>query len=685
MAIFTAISFAATALLGPGTLSVLGLSPALTSALFSAGRSIGWSMASAALNRPKVPRQQALANITQTDGPRIRAYGRVLLGGQRAFWETDQEDGNLHQIILLHHGQLAGLVSFWVDGKPVQVTAAGAVTNDPFDSSGEFPDLLLQFRDGAGDGGTYPPVTAAFPTLWTTNHKLQEQATLYARLNHPGNERFSKVFPKGAQTLLQAEVLGSFVRTATGALNFSENAAFCVRDYLTHADGFRIPSAAIDDTLFDNFAALSAEAVPLRAGGTEQRYRIGGYYSLDDAPKEVVGRMLAACDGQVFQTAEGKVGIMGGRWSEPDVTITTDDIMGFEARPGFDPFTDFNVLKGSFISAAHDYQPTELPEIHDAAALATQPERTEQLDFDMVPSGAQSQRLMKIHFAKNRRATTGRLTTNLVGLKARFPKADGIHTIRIAAPEFGLNGVFEVTSHRFSVPDGWCEIGIASIANPYGWNAATEERPLPATTAQLRKATDTALVPAGASLTQVPVRVSADTYGGKLRLTVNSVSRRDLTLQAQVATGDVAATATGPWTEMGGDRFSVETGILQNEQTYTVRYRWRGQSGWQKAGAVTVVANPNVPASPTAFARVGTTGASFNWTNPTDNFWKSRVFRSTGTTFTGAAFVADVSGVAGQTSTFSHTPAAGTWRYWVVALNGSSVASPPAGPITITV
>ena len=31
------------------------------------------------------------------------------------------------------------------------------------------------------------------------------------------------------------------------------------------------------------------------------------------------------------------------------------------------------------------------------------------------------------------------------------------------------------------------------------------------------------------------------------------------------------------------------------------------------------------------------------------------------------------------------TPAAGTWCYWVVAMNGSSVASLPAGPVTITI
>ena len=65
MAIFTAVSMWATAALGAGSLSVFGLSPALTSALFAAGRSVGWSLASQALARQNVPRQQVQANINQ--------------------------------------------------------------------------------------------------------------------------------------------------------------------------------------------------------------------------------------------------------------------------------------------------------------------------------------------------------------------------------------------------------------------------------------------------------------------------------------------------------------------------------------------------------------------------------------------------------------------------------------------
>lgn len=682
MAVFTAISMWASsslAFMGSGGLSFLGMSPAMTAAVFSAGRAVSWSLASQALMRQNMPHQKVQATINQTDAPRVRAYGAVLLGGLRAFFEAD--DGKLYQIIVLHHGPVDGLIAFRVDGRRITVNAEGSVTDSPIS-----PDMQLYFRDGTGQGGDYATVLSKFPSLWTPDHRLQGQATLLAVMTNPGPEQFAEVWPKGPQTVIQAEVRGTPVRNMAGNLVYSDSAGLCIRDYLTHPDGWRIPSASIDNASFGAFVARCGEPVPLRAGGTEARYRIGGTYSLDDAPKDVAAMMLAACDGQVYQTPEGKVGILGGAWSEPDVTITQDDILSIEFEDGFDPFTDFNVLKGSFLSPAHDYQPTEVPELRDEAALAVQGMRADQVDIHMCPSGSQMQRLLKIIWAKRRRAITGTMTTNLVGLKARFPKGDGIHTIRISAPDFGVDDVFEVTSHSFNVPDGTCQIGIASIANPYTWDVS-EEQPVTSPTGDLPTPPRVTPPPEGASLTQVPVRISGDTYGGKLQLTVNPVSRNDLRLEAQVAVGNVAADAAGPvtWTAMSGDRFVAETGILQNEQTYTVRYRWRGQKAWQKAGSVTIVANPNVPASPTEFARIGTDGAQFQWRNPSANFWKSRLFRNTTDTFAGASFVDDIAGLPGQISAYTDAPTAGTWHYFVVALNNSTVASPPAGPITLTI
>ena len=676
MAVFTAISLWASsslAFMGAGGLSFLGLSPAMTSALFSVGRAVSWSLASQALARQSVPAQKVQAIITQTDSPRVRAYGRVLLGGPKAFFEA--QDGTLHQIVVIHHGPVDGLIRFWVDGEPVTLDADDKVHRY----------MRLLFRDGSGPvSGDYPEVLSRFPNLWTSQHRLEGQATFNTAFGDPADEDFVGYFPKGTQTMVQAEVRASRVRDMLGAMVYSENAALCIRDYLIHPDGWRIPAASIDDDSFGRFAVICGQAVPLLAGGTEPRYRLCGHYALDDAPKDVVARMLAACDGQVYQTPDGKVGILGGAWSEPDVTITADDILELSVEDGFDPFTDFNILKGTFTSPAHSYQPIEVPDIRHEADLAMQGERVEQIEIDMCPSGSQMQRLMAIHWAKKRRLMTGTITTNLVGMKARFPKGDGIHTIRVRAPDFGVDGIFEVTSHSFNIPAGTCQIGFGSIDNPYPWDASME-RPIPTATGELPKPVKVIPPPTGVSLTQVPVRISGDTFGGKLRLTVASVTRNDLSLQAQVIQGNVAADATGAWTAMSGDRFSAETGILENEAAYTVRYRWRGFGDWIKAGTVTIVANPNVPASPTGFVRVGTTGAQFQWTNQPTNFWKARLFRNSIPTFAGASFVDDISGLPGQVSAYIDTPPAGTWHYWVVALNGSSVASPPAGPLTITI
>ena len=69
------------------------------------------------------------------------------------------------------------------------------------------------------------------------------------------------------------------------------------------------------------------------------------------------------------------------------------------------------------------------------ALKATEPERVETIEIDMCPSGTQMQRLLKIEFFKQRRDIEGTMTTNLVGLKARFPKGRGKHLIRVVAPD----------------------------------------------------------------------------------------------------------------------------------------------------------------------------------------------------------------------------------------------------------
>lgn len=694
MAIFTALTWAASALMPgfAGSLSLFGMSPGLTAAVISVGRSALWSLAGALLMQPKVPRQSVQATLNQTDAPRIRAYGRNLLGGQRAFFEAD--DGRLHQVVVMHQGAVDGLIQFWIDGEQVTTEATPPVA----DGGGRVNRYkAVYFLDGSGEGGDYAGVfageslgwedlTEAFPTLWTAQHRLQNQATFYAVFGDPSDEDFQENFPKGAYTVVQAEVRGSRVRNMAGDLIYSENAGLIIRDFMTHPDGWGMPASRMDNASWGQFAALCGEGVPLAAGGAESRYRICGFYTLDDQLKDVASRMLAACDGQVYETADGNVGILGGAWSEPDVTITDADILSIQLTDGFDPFTDYNVLNASFVSPAHNYQSTPVMELRDDAAVAEFGAISDQMDVDMVPSGTQLQRLMKIKYAKDHREYTGTIRTNLVGMKARYPKGDGIHTIRIVSEEFGLNRVFEVTGHVFSIPDGYCEISVATLKNPYGWSTA-QERQIPPDVASLGTPDNTQAPPTGAAVVQQQVTVSGGVVGAKLVVTVTDPGRDGLRLQAQVAPGTHAANSTAAaWVEMASQGYRAETGILDDGQAYTVRIKWRGRSAWVVAGVVTIIANPAVPPAPTSLSAVYAGGqVALGWRNASTGFYRTQILRHTSNVPGSATVIANVIGVAGQVSSYEDTPpGSGIRYYWARTINPSGVPSAYAGPVTVT-
>lgn len=672
MVVFSAIIAMLPVGAGWGAVTIFGLNPAVSATIIAAGRSALWSLAGADLTKPNVTSQQVQATLSQTDAQRIRVYGRNLLGGQRVFFEA--EDGQLLQIVVCAHGRVDGLVQFWWDGEPVETDPDGQVSRYKYN----------YFRDGSGIGGDYSEVLSRFPALWTTAHRLQGQTTFCTKFGDPSDEDFAKVFPKGAYTVVQAEVRGSRVLNMAGASIYSENAGLCIRDLMAHADGWNIPVSRLDTASWQGFVNLCGQSVPLAAGGTEMRYRLCGFYSLDDALKDTTARMLATCDGQIYETAEGQIGILGGQWSEPDVTITADDILSIEMTDGYDPFTDYNVLKGSFVSPLHAYQSTEVAELRDEVSLATQDERVEQYDNDMVPSNGQIQRLMKIKMAKDHREHTGTIRTNLVGMKARFPKGDGIHTIRIVAEEFGLDGVFEVTSHSFDIPNGVCDIGIASIANPYSWTAA-EEKPLPPTIDELGTP-DHSLPALSPVLTQEIVSVSGNVQGAKLVVTVANPGRNDMELQAQYATGTHAADDAVTWNAMVVANYKAETGILNDNQTYTVRVRWRGRGDWELGGVATVVANPTAPAAPTSFSGLRTGGVTaLDWRNGSTGFYRTQILRNATNNSGGASVIATVDGVAGQVSSYEDAiSGTGTRWYWARTINASGVVSALAGPVSVT-
>ena len=643
----------------------------ITLATATALTQVGVSLALSALTKPKqptIPPQEVQANISQAAAARRRSYGKVLLGGVRAFFEA--KDGVLHIIIVHNEGAVSEILDFVIDGETVSLNSSGITTDegDAFSFDG-----LVQIQTRNGTQSDYADLLAAFPAMWTAAHRIEGSVTTYVRLTGPSPSRISAIFPKGANTVIQMIVNGAEVfDPRTNGVGFDDNPALVARDFMSHPDGMRIPEVHFDDDAIGTFADIC----------DAQGYKAAGTYSLNDEPRNVLEAIMKTCDGQPYLTPEGKIGLMGGQYSEPDVTIGQDDILEVNWETGVDAMTDFNVLKGTYTSPDHNFKSEEAPERRNEALLDIQAERTETLDVPWCPDGNQMQKLMQSFEMRERPRYRVNIVTNLVGIKARFPKGDGIHTIRIDHPRIG--GVYEVLSHGYSAASGKCRIGLRSTFDAW---SDVDLKPLSPGLAALTQNVQVNPVPSGLALSQEIVAISGQTSGVQIVAQVSDPNRNDLQLIVEFRR---TLLGLGAWTRMnvGEGALRAVSGVVA-EGEYEVRAYWFGQGALEAdypEGTITVISNPTVPATPTEFdGSVSGSSASLSWVNAPANYSATRIFRNTTDSYAGASFVDDVAGLAGQPSSFTESPAAGTYFYWAVTLNPSFVPSPETASVEITI
>lgn len=512
--------------------------------------------------------QQAQVVLNQSTAPRIRGYGYALLGGTRAFW--DSKSGFLYQAVMMHSGEIDAIEYFKIGDTKVTLNGSGDVTTAQFVTTsggggigGGTPTTTYHVRIaqhlGAVSQAANAMLLGAFPGIWTSAHRLRGIAYFVTRFRSPKQDEFQKVFPEGYNTPVRALCRLSRVwdpRTNTTA--WSDNAGLCILDYLTHPDGFKKSRDDCDLDSFKAFASLCDQNVPLAAGGTEKRYRLWGVYSLNDEPESILQKMRAACDAELYQNAQGKIAIRGGKWEAPTVTLTERDILAHSMEQGNNAFAAFNELKIMYTSPLHDFQTMEATAWAD---LADQDERgpiPSDLDLDFVPSPSQARRLAKIHIAKSNPRWKGRIKTNLMGLDAL-----GERGVRAIIPELEIDEAFYVAGFSIATDLTSVEIEVMTFSEAaYQWNAATEEGQNPAIPQ------DTA-----PELSfPVPQELSLTAADGVITATVADPNRTDLQLQVQIRSG-----AGSTWQEMliNDDNLSAVFGPVAGG-TYDARARWTG-------------------------------------------------------------------------------------------------------------
>src|SRR5699024_8412722 len=143
--------------------------------------------------------------------------------------------------------------------------------------------------------------------------------------------------------------------------------------------------------------------IPQQQGGTAPNLRLWGYWTLDEAPVDVLDRMYTSSGIRAYETQDGRIGMIGGNYGTPACTLTAKDISQIVTREAMSEREGYNVLIPFFMSEANKFTITELEPWRDEERLADEGEVSVENRMEMCPSQSQARRLSKKQMADDNR------------------------------------------------------------------------------------------------------------------------------------------------------------------------------------------------------------------------------------------------------------------------------------------
>ncbi len=670
--ILTAVASSAFAASAAGT---------IIAGVINAAIGIGLQMLTA--QRPDVPKPQDVQNVIRQPLPvRSKHYGLKRLGGVLLFIED--RDGAVFQVVAFGTQRFDGVVDWIIDNRHVTLNSSGVVTSQPYYGD----NVRIYYKPGTVTQTAHARLIEIFPTIWTSAHRNRGVANAVLETRGVKLEKFGKIYPN------KIAVLNGIFRTAlvldprTGATEFSANLALEFRDYLTSSDGLQIATSFIDDDDFKQAADDSDVLLPTKSGGTVRRYHGALSYSFDATPASVINRFLTATDGRISLKPNGKIGFSVGVWREPTVTLTDAHIIDFSMSDGGGPLREFNEILVKYEEPLADFAAADAQPWRQDDEIATYGEtRSQTIEAYEIQNHNHARRIAKIAAARAAPRWQGTLKTNLFGMNAwdqRF--------IRVQISDLDVDGdpfdeTMEVLDVSLNIEDMTVSLQVASFGAPvYAFNPTTEEGTAPTIPERVEEGSIPAVQMASAIGTQRTV--SGGVKVALIKVSVAAPSGRDdLKLEVEYSRADQEewqAAAVAP------DALRVDIIGLEDGTSYDVRMRWRTAAGGAGDYAlienIAAVADPTPPLPVTGLdTNPGPTSGTvrISWKNPnSENFKAVRIFRNNSTNFATATDLAGpVYGPAGANQIYDDTPpSAGTWRYWIVAENGSGKRASAVGP-----
>jgi hypothetical protein len=587
------------------------------------------------------PLTERKRTIRAAVSPRQVIIGRVRVGGTIVYVHGLSRDGVADKFLLLvivfAGHRVDSLETIWLDNVPL---------TDP-----KFAGLVgWQFQNGTPDQTPPPWFIEDSEYEWTAEHRCAGCALLYLRLMKD-DAAFPNGMPEVSATIRGANMIPD---PRTGTLGYSANPARVVGWYLSSPLGLGEPLDAIDEDTWIAAANICDEDVPLKAGGTEKRYRCHGAVTLDQAPGDVLKKLLSSCAGDAI-VAGGQWYIEPGAWRPSNRVITADEVRGAISVTRNRAFRDLaNGVRATYVREAADWEETDAPPLLDSAAVAEDGGEPvyEDLELPFTLSGTVAQRIMQIRLRRLRAQRSYRIPTMLhhIGLRPgsvvsldlpRQPR----DTVRLA---------------------GWTldadQAGITLVAEQddaqiYAWNPETDERPL------LGVGSVTPL--AGTDVTTPVITVTPPT------------APVPSTIAVSWSAVPGAASYQLDWRGPAGGAF---TETSQAGTSATISTADRAEFRVRAIGGDADSSLYDSALFPTALRAFTARGAAGGIECAFDGAYAIQVFRaSVGTAFASATYLGTLS-AAGALSL-----SAGTYDIWARPVSAKGVVGPETAAITVTV
>ncbi|MCA0025465.1 MULTISPECIES: hypothetical protein [unclassified Mesorhizobium] len=396
--------------LGPAAISAIALGLG-----YAAVAAAALALQLALQKKPATPQPSDVqSNIRQPISPRRRIYGRFLTGSVIVFgFRRGEKSYLLHYI---GEGPIQAYVSFRLDKKPVTLDANGYVTEDQYVYNGRSRVRILSTRGLATDG-PFQAILDAFPELDDPLKPFRHRgcAMVLQVVEQVPQEKIPDVYPNNMPSLqVVLDGLNDLYDPNTGTSGFTDNAGTCLLGEIMTVYGLAASDSDLVD--FDAFGAFidhCDNAIALKAGGTEPRYRAAGVVYANAENEDRVKSLMAVCSADVFIDTQGRLSVRQKLRATPSIALRArnGDHLSVQLEGGRTEQKKFNTVKVSYVDTNLNYKENEVTWQHAGYLGDDGRELVSTLPATLCPSATQAQRLGKLFLYESNPDFVGTLTS----------------------------------------------------------------------------------------------------------------------------------------------------------------------------------------------------------------------------------------------------------------------------------